>query len=128
MKDEINSLIDSVRSSQINNKLKKWLLELLAEMDAAINLYWVKGPKGFKTALAVTMGELAMRWGEYREVKEGDEHVHSGLMRIIDRLADLAKRAKEFNEEYGPLIGYTGSMLLIAFDRFGPGIIDNFKS
>lgn len=113
IKDEINDLVDRVRSSDVNPRLKRWLLLLLSQMESAISDFWLYGPRAFKDALSRTVGEMAVRLQSWDELKKESPEMAGSLTKILNHAADLAKRAKD---KYGDLI----EIGAIAMDKLPP--------
>lgn len=71
--DQVSELSEKVLQSSMPKALRIALLDLLESMRSAVATYRVRGAKGLRKALAVSIGELLLRYPEVRSSNEEPE-------------------------------------------------------
>jgi hypothetical protein len=118
IREAVDALFTQVRESKLKKPLRDWLLELLSVVKRSIDLYEIRGPKAFRSALVTVTGELFTYGQPLQEVKEEEPEVATKLGGLFDRLATLAERAEKLRpwlEYAGPVSDFVVKLLT------GPG-------
>ena len=87
------SLFEALQKSTLPDTLRLSLLEEVARVRNAINMYTIRGAKGLKEALQATIGSVVVNQDE---LKKNSDNNAEGLKRIgevIDKLDAFASRA-----------------------------------
>jgi hypothetical protein len=107
---ELHSLQNFIADSDLNPTLKKWLTNLLAEAKRSMDLFQVRGARGFRDALRSIYGECFLYRDLFRELRT-DKTAWDKFREFVDKLNDAAKKA----DEYRPLLeaGIVGAAMLI---------------
>jgi hypothetical protein len=109
LSSEVGDLFTEVEASDIDPKLRRILLELLALIQRSINEYRIHGNKGLRTVLARALGELLL---EYQQVKKEPEGgVARKVVEYLQRLATLLGQLSEFKALAQPAVQLMQRML-----------------
>jgi hypothetical protein len=104
IREAVDALFTQVRESKLKKPLRDWLSELLSAVKRSIDLYEIRGPKAFRTALVTVTGELAAYGQPLQEVKEEEPELATGLGGLFNQIATFAERA----EKLRPWLEYVG--------------------
>jgi hypothetical protein len=98
--DDIQSLMEEVLASDIDEALKRYMFEHLQTVDLAIQEYRISGSRPLQKAVEATLGSLAMHpeiYEKTRKTKEGGKFWNimarvPVLLKLADRFTQIAEK------------------------------------
>ena len=119
--EAVNKLFDEVRSSDLENALKHWILELLSAIKKSIDNYHIFGAKGLRTTFSMLIGEFTLYSEALKEVKERDATIYERLGNMFHSVHSVMMKAKQWL----PLLKEGAKVLQLPFDDGGGNDIVN---
>jgi hypothetical protein len=112
--DELQSILEAIHglrqmireSDRLSKSLKEWILDMLAAVERAVELYSIRGGRGLREALATLVGNIIVHPELSKEVQK-EAAIAGALNAIYQRLCALAVKAKKLQ----PLIEFSGTMI-----------------
>ncbi|HEX8459097.1 MAG TPA: hypothetical protein VF656_17520 [Pyrinomonadaceae bacterium] len=94
--EEIDALFKEVRTSSINDKLKRFILEQLELIRRAVHEYQIGGIERLRKALAMSLGELILHKDLIEESKDQEEvrkygNIVNHLFSVVSFAADMTQ-------------------------------------
>jgi hypothetical protein len=100
LQKEISELLELVTITEMNEKLKAFLVEHLEKIQQAVRYYRIKGAKGLKDALERIMGAVII-YAKENPAQKTPEKVQSKLLSVMGLLVKIVAFANDFKELTG---------------------------
>lgn len=113
--EAVNKLFNDVKSSDIDDTLKRWILELLSAIKKSIDNYHIFGAKGLRTTFSMLIGEFTLHSEALKEVKERDATIFERLGNVFHSVHNVMMKAKQWL----PLLKEGAKVLQLPFDDGG---------
>ncbi len=120
----VGELFDLVEKSDLNKRLKQWIMNWLSAIRRAIDLYRIRGAKGLSDALIRLQGEAWFFEPALKEVEKKAPTVFERLTSLFDTIckaSDISERCRKLCES--PIVARLGSWTLGRLvDGSGPDV------
>ena len=119
IQQEVNSLFKMVSGSKsIKPELRRWILQLLAEIEKSLRAFSICGVSGFRNSLRTIIAEFVARHTEERESSQSrSEEERDILDRLYQLTVSLADAVNTFDDKWGNLLRYAHGVALLTVDK-----------
>jgi hypothetical protein len=108
--EALNGLFDTVDKSDINKRLRDWIMSMLSMIRRAVDRYRISGAKGLQDALIRIAGELALNQPALEKVEKESPTIFSkfiAMVSLVHKISEIVERCRKLGDS--PLAGYLGA-------------------
>ncbi len=116
--EAVNELFNDVNSSDIDDTLKRWILQLLSAIKKSIDNYHIFGASDLKRTFSMLVGEFKIHADALAEVKERDATIYEKLGNVFHSVHNVMMKAKT----WWPLLKGGAKVLQLPFDDGGSNV------
>lgn len=108
--DALNELFEMVSKSDINKRLRDWIMSMLSMIRRAVDRYRISGARGLQDALIRIAGEFALNQPALEKVETESPTIFAKFVNVVGlvhKVSEVVERCRKLCES--PLAGYIGA-------------------